>query len=362
MSNLTAFQDQFPTLYAEKEKELGGTPTTDPNFHYVIRKAWILEWARDSYAKLIGWPDKPYDVIANGLENGEIYDITPTSLPGYFAKDTFLSANPVRKPTVVDSAYNYKGTAGYKENYWVDFANIRLGGGAFVNGLAQEETMVLESPELANAVASPNDYITRRPSDGDGVGVRQGCPRPLVVYGVNHVIHLTEPSPKPADRYWWTALDKDELRKYVVDLTKETCGRNFDVLAMAAPDLRRHVGGKSFTGKEIEVLQDLFNTFVAGFVKAAGHEPQVNVPADQKFMIHTGGIGTGIFGNDKVVVYVLQCLAAQHVGGVDLTFYMVDAATVASGRKAYEEILGLLKKDAKIDEMLETAREVLARY
>ncbi len=356
------FQDPFPTLIDAKIKELAATPTSDKDYDFKIRKSWILEWAKENYTKLIGWPSQAKQVVVSGLSNVSDFEMTTTTLPRYFSNSVFNIANPEIKTSVIGSRYTYKSVSGYKGNYWVDYANVKLGGGAFDNGLAQEETMVLESPELANAVASSNGYLTRRSSQGESVGVREGSPVPLVIVGVNQVVELTEPSPRPTDRYWWAKLDKTELKQYVRDLTPQTYGANFNVLAMAAPDLRRKVGGKTFTGTEIEVVQDLFNTFVAGFVKASGHVPQTNVPASQKVMIHTGGIGTGVFQNNKVVVYALQCLAARHVGGVDLTFYEVDSTTAANGQKAYQDIVSQVGTGSTIDRLMAVAAQVLSKY
>ncbi len=78
-------------------------------------------------------------------------------------------------------------------------------------------------------------------------------------------------------------------------------------------------------------------------VKAAGHSLRTNVPADPKSSIHSGAlsISTGICGNDKVAGFLIRSLAVQHVGGVEVTFRMVDPCPVERWRMGFEKVLGL---------------------
>jgi hypothetical protein len=87
-----------------------------------------------------------------------------------------------------------------------------------------------------------------------------------------------------------------------------------NVLAVAVANLADGPAGQEAAQPTID---DLFNTFVAAFTSAKDH----NVGT-----LNTGSIGTGVFANSTTVVYVMQKLAAMHVG-INLRYYGVDKKT-----------------------------------
>jgi hypothetical protein len=78
---------------------------------------------------------------------------------------------------------------------------------------------------------------------------------------------------------------------------------------------------------DIKTLEDLFNTFVAGYTLAKEDKPNT--------LINTGPIGTGDFQNDPQVIYVMQNLAWRQIGQVSVRYW----------GETYEDMVGkILKK------------------
>ena len=176
--------------------------------------------------------------------------------------------------------------------FWVDFANKTLGGGVVGNGFVQEETMFLETPELANA-----PYRHRPPSAGRAAtACCEGSPTPWIFRGANRVMNMDSglgDIVDPANKIQrWMKISVQELNHADHPLHQAEL---INVLSMAAPLLPKY-GPKA----ELTTVKDLFNTFVAGFslAESAGH--------GQPIRVHTGPIGAGVFNNDPVVVYVLH--------------------------------------------------------
>jgi hypothetical protein len=93
-----------------------------------------------------------------------------------------------------------------------------------------------------------------------------------------------------------------------------------NILAVAAP---AH-GSGAYGRDEIE---GILLTGVSGFRAAVG-ESKTNIGAEGTHVranIHTGWWGCGAYGGDKVLMAVLQLLAAEYVGVDELVFYSVDA-------------------------------------
>jgi hypothetical protein len=237
--------------------------------------------------------------------------------------------------------YSYVREPGDNEDIviWVDFANMKLGGGVFGDGFVQEEVMCLEMPDLANAAATG---MTTR---GPGAGVLAGDPKPLLFEGVHRVMSVEGVYGEK-----WADASYDQLKKDDHDLK---AAQKLDVLAMAAPDLAH--SKKKYN--DPDTIKDLFNTFEAGFRLAKKEAGGKTV------LVNTGRIGTGAFDNSPAVVYVLQCLAAQDVGGIDLRFWGYDDATVKElNSKYYRPILDRYKgaQPQTIKHLLEIATDQLA--
>jgi hypothetical protein len=235
---------------------------------------------------------KTSNVTAHGLHSKQDFELTKTKEPNYF-QAAFLppGAKEMAKINNMGGYYDYKN-----DGVWVDFANKDLGGGVFRNGFVQEEIMCLEMPELANAAAQKTQLITR---SGSGEGVMEGSPEPLLFSGVRRVLDI-EKDHLYGDK-WLKVSEFDVTCTYSPFLQSH---QHVIVLAMAAPKLK----DKSHQ-KDLDTIKDLFNTFCAGFELVATDASQKGTVT-----VNTGPIGCGDFANDKVVVHVLQHLAAEYVG------------------------------------------------
>jgi len=301
---LTAIPLGFDKALVTEIKKLENT-TNDIS----VRKAQLLQKALTTFEKLLG-PNYTSKMTASRLTDESVYAFTNiTSPPRYF--DAHFRNNTI---SVMTKPGRYDYSTATSTQYWVDFANHILGGGVFGTGFLQEETMFLETPELANAAAQfavTGQPLTTRTGTKD-TGPLDGNPTPLIFEGANVVMHidskwmvaLPHGSKDRADENWRkqppnTVLDHD------MPLLK---AKSINVLSMAAPYLP-NPDPKDQTAPA--VVDDLFNTFDAGFelAKTAGGKT-----------IDTGPIGAGGFHNSPVVVYVMQTLAAKQVG-VNLNFW-----------------------------------------
>lgn len=202
--------------------------------------------------------------------------------------------------------------------------------------------MMAEAPDLANAAAfgrefQPNGGVQKSvivPRQWNN-GQKYGDPTPVIIMGANRVAKVVwDPS--------------GDFKKATA--TFLTAPQRFNMLAMAAPDLR---GTGEKTNSPV-TISDLFNTFVAGFHLAASH-------ATDQVIINTGGIGTGVFKNDLTVVYVLQRLAAMQVSPkIKLQFWGY-STKAADCEQRFQEILTAVHKETSpvVSKVLEIAQKQL---
>lgn len=234
------------------------------------------------------------------------FTLKPGTEPGYFAQP-FVKL-PIKPIEHFKEFYDYLPDPDPKVTaFWVDFANLQLGGGVFGHGFVQEEIMCCEVPELANASALSPALHTRSP----GREVLAGSPTPLALMGVHRVMEFYSSRPgHPYGTEEFRALDIHRPQDYLRMLNPAA---QFNVLAMAAPHLSDKSPQQQFG---LDTLRDLFNTFVAGFTLVSAAARQDGRHAT----VNTGKIGSGDFNNNSNVVYVLQGLAAELVG-VNLRFW-----------------------------------------
>ena len=232
--------------------------------------------------------------------------LKPGTEPAYFSK--VFDKLPIKPIEHSKDFYDYAPDPDPKVTaFWVDFANLQLGGGVFGHGFVQEEIMCCEAPELANAAALSPGLRTRSP----GKEVLAGSPTPVILMGVHRVIEFYSDRPgHPYGTDEFRALDIHRPQDYIRRLNPAV---QFNVLAMAAPHLPDRTPEQQF-GRD--TIHDLFNTFVAGFTLAAESAKAEGRHAT----VNTGKIGSGDFNNNSNVVYVLQGLAAELVG-VNLRFW-----------------------------------------
>ena len=292
----------FDTPLVKKINEL--VTTSGKNQNLEGRKSLLLNYALVNYENLLG--TNKSSMKAYELTDASYYSTKGKSgpkAPDYFSTTSLGRLNLPTSTSVIYAPaghYDYKPT-GTAPQFWVDFANSTLGGGVFTDGFLQEETMFLETPELANAAAQTPALKTRT----GGNGPLNGSPTPLIFLGANRVMSIdwewmTEGTPRENEN--WRVKNIGEVVMHDTPLSKQ---QNINVLSMAAPDL--HLTDPNTHPKEQstpDVLEDLFNTFYAGFTMAE------KAFSGSTILINTGPIGAGGFTNNKVVVNIMQQLAA----------------------------------------------------
>ncbi|MEB4211366.1 hypothetical protein [Mycobacterium sp. 94-17] len=319
-----AFTIPFPGPLKAKITELENEAKNDKSKEQKpAKKAWILNAA---LADLLPQPFTS-ETALSGLKYPGDYrfdtskkESDPAYFPKYFSDD-FKGNNTVNLIPEARGHYDYRN-----DELWVDFANHELGGGVFGNGMVQEETMALTMPQLADAAAI--GYYTR--SQGKP-GVLGSNPTPLVLTKVNRSIELGGGLYKDG----WETMTLDQIKKTT---QPQNPNQHLNVLAVAV----EKVDGSQTQQFALNTMEDMFNTFVASFTLAKDIKPGTT--------INTGPIGTGDFKNDPKVVYVMQNLAAQLVGGITLRYWGFDPKDPKKQQQDYDpmvtQILGKWKKDA----------------
>ena len=198
--------------------------------------------------------------------------------------------------------------------------------------LAQDELQVLEHPALGSlceALRASSDPRLR------AVTVEDGASTPVLVRGVERRCALaTDPDPfegRPLGLYGNRfARAKEDAGRALAVLAPPTVS---NVLAMSAPP-----GG---TGQYAEAeIRDILVTAYTGF-RAARLDAEV-APGAAVIVVHTGHWGTGAFGGNKVLMAVLQMVAAQLAGIDRLVYHTVDATGSEPYREARRRVDGHL--------------------
>ncbi len=296
--NTPAFTILFPSPLKAKIAEIEKDAKNDKSKEQrPAKKAWLLNAA---LADLLPQPFTN-ETALYGLKYPADYQFDTSkqlSDPAYFPK---YFSNPFKNNTANVMAESHGHYDYRNDELWVDFANHDLGGGVFGNGMVQEETMALSMPQLADAAAI--GYHTRSQGTAGPLGSN---PIPLVLTKVQRTIEL-DPS---LYGNGWETMTLDQVKKKV---TIQNPNQHLNVLAVAVEKL----DGSPAQQFGLNTLDDLFNTFVAAYTVAKAAKPNA--------IINTGPIGTGDFKNDPKVIYVMQNLAAQQVGGVTLRYWGLDS-------------------------------------
>ena len=201
---------------------------------------------------------------------------------------------------------------------YVDFANMRIGGGWLERGALQEESLIMECIDFANVLAahrgegkwsSRTVLFSRTPLDGSSEALEaadkllSAQPTPLFLTGMYRIREL-------GGGARGSNFDKGGEEQIMAAILprepQEIC-----ILAMAAARLPEAKSEYQFAP---DTLKDFLGTVMAGFtlVKEQGIAP---------FVIHSGRLGCGYFNNNVRAAYALQRLAATHLGA---TLYLHD--------------------------------------
>ncbi|APR82132.1 Hypothetical protein A7982_07481 [Minicystis rosea] len=208
--------------------------------------------------------------------------------------------------------------------WYLNFADPQLFVAYGGSLLAQDELQVLEHPALGSLCehlrASPDPRFAPLTHDGDAA-------TPVLVRGVERrCAFATDPDlleGRPLGLYGnrFARASEDAIRRAVTVLDPPTLS---NILAMAAPP-----GG---TGAySIDEIRSILTTATTGF-SAARIESDLAAKG-AAVVIHTGHWGTGAFGGNKVLMTILQLLAARLARIDRLVYHTFDS----TGSDAFQE-------------------------
>jgi hypothetical protein len=202
--------------------------------------------------------------------------------------------------------------------------------------LAQDELQVLEHPLLGSLLEALRASTDPRLAP---LTVEHGASTPVLVRGVERRCALaTDPDVlerRPNGLYGnrFARAKHDAIRGALRVLTPPTTS---NILAMAA------LPGGSGAYEEAEIRSILVTAFT-GFTAA-----RLEGQGADRTVVHTGHWGTGAFGGNKVLMAVLQIVAA-HLAGIDrLVYHTVDADGSEPYREALRVVETLLPLGARV--------------
>lgn len=232
--------------------------------------------------------------------------------------------------TPVPSVYTYEPVAGpdgaleWHVNFADPFLFFAYGTGLF----AQDEMMCAEHPVLGSLVEALRDR------GHAPVTEENGAPTPVLVTGAQRRCHvITDPDPaagRPRGLYGneFSAAREDVVRAATVVIDPPTIT---NIIAIAAPSYRT---GRYARATIEHVLTTAYTGFAAAVAESARLAPGAPV------VIHSGYWGCGAFGGDRVLMSLLQVIAAGAAGVDRLAFHTVSA----EGESPLAEALGIARQ------------------
>jgi hypothetical protein len=244
------------------------------------------------------------------------YDITIESSSGYFGYDRSVINNQVE--------------------WYLNFAHADLFCAYGFAVFAQDEIQVAEHPALASlreALLSANI---------EPLTVERGAPTPILIRGVERRCAIaTDVAPelgRPQGLYGnnFARASADAIVAATKPIDPPTIT---NIIAMEAPS-----GG--YGAYQYDEIEYILTTAVTGFT-AAKIESQL-VSTNPTVVIHTGFWGCGAYGGNRVLMALLQLLAARLALIDRLVFHTGEPAGAASFAKA-QQILERLTISANLD-------------
>ena len=190
--------------------------------------------------------------------------------------------------------------------------------------LAQDEIQVAEHPILGSIremLISKKCYAETVDDDGN--------PTPVTITGAQRRCVIdTRPNPKIGcpDGIYGNAFEiatEEQVRASTRTISPPTIS---NILAISAPS----GGSGDYT---VEDMLKVLNTAYTGF-SCARKESEKLVPENPKTLIHTGFWGCGAFGGNRILMTILQCIAAD-LAKVDLEFWAVNNSGVKVAEEAF---------------------------
>lgn len=248
--------------------------------------------------------------------------------------------------------YDYVPLAGPARvvEWHVDFADPMLFVGYGSGLFAQEEIMVAEHPALASVVealhAGAHAALT----------VDAGGPTPVLVTGVERRCAIdTDPRPdRGRSQGLYGRRFASANARQVRDATRRIDPPTVtNIIAMAAP-----AGGSGiYTREEIEgILLTAYTAFAAAVAESATLAPGADV------VVHTGYWGCGAFGGNRVLMSLLQMLAAEMAGVGRLVFHTVSAEGATPFDEARDTMRDLFPERVAIPVAEVVLRIISQRY
>lgn len=227
----------------------------------------------------------------------------------------------------------------------VNFADPRLFCGYGTSLFAQDEMMVAEHPALG--------AIREALRDGGYPAVTEddSGPTPVLITGARRCCHVATDANAEEGRP--RGLYGNEFGMATADAVKRATTRLdpptiTNIIALAAPAY----GVGKYTREDVE---HILVTAYTGFCAAVAESERL-AGAEAPVAVHTGYWGCGVFGGNRVLMTVLQLLAAEMAGVSRVVFH---TASVAGGPPLEEAVKVLSEELTPAGEM--TADELLDR-
>lgn len=267
----------------------------------------------------VGCPEGCVHTGTIGYTRWPAFELPASSNP------TAAAQNAVHRPTI----YEYEPVVPGAVEWHVNFADPLLfyayGSGLF----AQDEMQSAEHPALG-AIVEALHVGSQRPATEDESG-----PTPVLVTGVERRVHVAtdrnEAEGRPRGLYGneFSAATPDVIRRAARRIDPPT---RSNIVALAAP---AYGIGRYARGQMERILVTAFTGF-----SAAVHESESLSPG-APVVIHTGYWGCGVFGGNRVVMSLLQVLAAGMAGVDTLVFHTV----TEEGAGPFEEALRVIEEE-----------------
>jgi len=239
--------------------------------------------------------------------------------------------------------FDYATEGDATTTHWhLNFANCDIFAGWATPLLAQDELQVVEHPSL---------IALRLAAKKEGTStycVEEGYPTPILITGVERrlLFNIAQDSEsgRPYGLYGsrFAKATPDQLNSATTVFENPALS---NILAIEAPP-----GGSGFySTAEIGVV---LVTAFSGFA-AVRDESRISMPSDN-VTIHTGYWGCGAYGGNRVLMALLQMLAAEFAGVPNLVFHVGDP----SGHGPFEQAVEIFnniraRKNLQCNQMVE---------
>lgn len=224
---------------------------------------------------------------------------------------------------VVPGFFRYAEGDTSSERHWhVNFANYDVFSCYAGPLLAQDELQVLEHPGLASVrlAARAGGHSTLCTDDGE--------PYPILVSGVERRIAFrTAPSPSAPGGLYGNQFARAPTHQVLEATTVLAPPSISNILAIEAPAY----GTGAYSA---DTIRFILRTAAAGFRAAVLEPTLVRQLSPARTVIHTGFWGCGAYGGNRVLMTLLQLLAAELAGVERLVYYAADQAGVRQVEEA----------------------------